>query len=155
MKKETLITLITASLALLFFYAAVTKLMHYEQSRYEMYKQLFARDIAEVLTWLLPVTELLLVLLLLIKSTRLKGLYATLIVLIVFTIYIAVAMSGIFGKKPCACGGVIEWLNYWQHLGLNFFFIVVAALGIALEKQWKPINRWFHVVNGKEGTGLN
>jgi putative oxidoreductase len=154
MKKETLIQIIIAACALLFFYAAGSKLMNYEQSKHEMFKQIFPRSVGVVLVVLVPVIELIVVLLLLVKATRLKGLYASLILLILFTLYIAIALSGIFGRKPCSCGGILKHLGYWTHLGFNLIFIVLAILGIALEKQWKPMNRWFHFVNGKEGTGL-
>lgn len=155
LNKADVIDLIAAVCALLFFYAAISKLIDYEQSKHAMFKQLFSRDVAVVLVWLVPVTELMVVLLLLIKRTRLKGLCAFLLMMILFTLYIAIAMSGVFGRKPCGCGGVFKNMGYWTHLGFNLIFIVMAILGIALEKQWKPMNRWFDFVNGKEGTGLN
>ncbi|HMI05446.1 MAG TPA: MauE/DoxX family redox-associated membrane protein [Pedobacter sp.] len=150
--RERSIEGLAALLILLFFYAAVSKLANYEQSRNEMFKQIFPRGIAIVLAWLVPVTELIVVLLLLHKETRLKGLYASLILMIFFTLYIAIAMSGIFGHRPCSCGGILKNMGYREHLVFNLFFIVLAVIGIALEKGWASIHIWFHSVNRKEGN---
>lgn len=155
MKRTTLIQIIGAALALLFFYAALSKLFNFEQSKHEMFRQLFSRPIAAVLVWLVPLTELLVVSLLLFLKTRLTGLYASLILLTLFTLYIAIALSGIYGPIPCACGGILKQLGYWPHLAFNFFFIVLTILGIALETQWKPVHRWFNFLERKEETDLS
>jgi putative oxidoreductase len=142
-------------LALLFFYAATSKLMNYERSKVEMFKQIFPRNIAEVLVWAVPVTELLIMLGLLFNVSRLKALYASALLLTAFTLYIAITMSGVFGRIPCSCGGILKHMSYWVHLGFNLIFIVLAVLGIALEKQWKPMNRWLHFFKRKGVPGLH
>ena len=141
---------ISAVLALMFFYAAYSKLLDYDTSRQEMLNQVFSRPVALVLVFLVPMSELLIVALLLFSSTRLWGLYGSLILLTAFSLYISISMSGVFGRVPCSCGGILKHMGYWTHLAFNFFFIVLAIMGIALERQWKAINRWFDFLGGKE-----
>jgi putative oxidoreductase len=152
--KAVVVERIAGVCALLFFYAAVSKLMDYEKSKREMLNQVFPVAIAQVLVWAVPLIELVIVFLLLYRPVRLKALYATAALLAAFTLYIAITMSGVFGRIPCSCGGILRHMSYWVHLGFNLIFIVLAVLGIALEKQWKPMNRWFNSVKGKEETGL-
>lgn len=151
MKRENLLSGLSILLALMFFYAAFSKLLDYDKSRQEMLNQVFPRAVALVLTWLVPLLELVLVDLLLFRSTRLWGFYASAVLLILFSVYISVTMTGLFGRIPCSCGGILKHMSYWTHLGFNGFFIVMAVLGIALEKQWKLINRWSDFFNGRGG----
>lgn len=140
MKAESVIKLVCTLIALMFFYAALGKLMNYDRSKSEMMAQIFPRSVSEVLVWLVPVTELVITALLLFNPTRLKGLFASLFLLSGFSVYIAVAMSGVFGKVPCGCGGILRHMGYWAHLGFNVAFIILSLIGIMLERNW-IINR--------------
>ena len=73
------------------------------------------------------------------------------LLLSVFSIYIAVTMSGFFGRIPCSCGGILKNMGYWTHLIFNLLFIVFAMLGIAMERQWIT-NRVFNFFKRKEVT---
>lgn len=128
--KNKLIDICTFLLVLMFTYAASSKLLDYDNSKLSMMKQLIPAGTAPTLTWLVPVTELAIVGLLLFKQTRLIGLWAAGILMFAFSAYIAVAMSGLFGRRPCACGGIISQLGYWGHLVFNLAFVGVAVMGI-------------------------
>ncbi|TCC99990.1 MauE/DoxX family redox-associated membrane protein [Pedobacter psychroterrae] len=151
-KYEVIITVIATMLALLFLYAALSKLLDYDTSKREMLNQVFPRGISLILVWLVPVVELLIVQTLLFRSTRLMGMYFSSGLLILFSLYISITMSGAFGRIPCSCGGILKHMSYWTHLGFNVIFIVMAVLGIALEKQWNTVNRWFKFFNGRGGA---
>jgi len=155
MKRENIVQLLATAIALLFFYAAISKLLDYTQSRQQMLAQVFPRFIALQLVWAVPVAELLIVFGLLFNPARLKSLYASLVLLTLFTIYIAAAMTGVFGRIPCSCGGILSGLGYWDHLLFNFFFILLAVVAIAFEKRNGSVKIWFHPVSRKEGTGIN
>lgn len=145
MKYKALTDLCTVLLVLLFTYAACSKLIDYDQSKLQMAKQLLPAGAAPVLTWLVPAIELLIAGLLLFNNTRLPGLYASAILMAMFSLYIGIAMSGWFGARPCSCGGILHYLNYWQHLLFNLAFVGVAVLGVKWEQNLKR----------KEVTGLN
>lgn len=135
LNRNNYINLIAGICALLFFYAAASKLMDYELSKRQMLNQVFPVALAKVLVWAVPVVELLIAPALLYQPLRLKGFYAFTGLMLAFTLYIAVAMSGVFGRIPCSCGGVIRHMGYWMHLGFNLVFIVLAIIGIVLDRK--------------------
>lgn len=137
-------------IALMFFYAACSKLLDFDKSKREMMNQVFPKSMALFLVWAVPFTELLITMGLINKYLRLKALYASLFLLVLFSLYISITMTGIFGRVPCSCGGILRHMSYWAHLAFNFFFIVLAVLGIAIETQW-TINRGFHFLIKKGG----
>jgi len=144
MKKETILKFISGSIAVLFFYAALSKLIDYDKSLGEMRNQVFPLAIADILTWLIPSLEIGLTLLLLFPSTRKIALWASLFMLTAFTLYIAIVMTGVFGRIPCSCGGVLKNMSYGTHLIFNLFFVSLAILGLAIENGWTLYNRLFN-----------
>lgn len=128
--------MITGLLAAMFFYAAVSKLSHFETSKEEMINQVFSRSVALHLVWLVPLTELVICGLLLFNKTQLAGLYASFLLMGIFSIYISITMSGVFDKIPCSCGGILKDMGYGTHLVFNFFFMSAALLGIAIQQHW-------------------
>ncbi|SDF95223.1 Methylamine utilisation protein MauE [Pedobacter terrae] len=145
MKKETILAIITAIIAALFFYAAYSKLMDYDKSRDQMNNQIFPSLISSILTWLIPTIEIILMLGLLFPFTRIKALWASLALLILFSSYIGLIMTGIFGRIPCSCGGILENMSYGKHLIFNLFFILIAIVGLGIEN-----NKWLNLLNRKE-----
>lgn len=136
MKKELALKIIATLIAVMLFYAAASKLVDYDRSKEEMMNQVFPREIALVLVWAIPSVELLIVALLLFQGTRLMGLFAANGLLLAFSCYIVIAMTGAFGKIPCSCGGILENMSYGTHLLFNMFFMLLGLYGIALEKGW-------------------
>lgn len=122
-------------LIILWSYAAVTKLSNMEKSRMEMLNQVFPPWMAEVLVWLVPLTELLLAILLLFRGTRPKALFGSLLLLVAFTGYVGLVMTGIFGRVPCSCGGILRTMPYWAHLIFNLCYTGIAALGLYLHRN--------------------
>lgn len=134
MRREIILQGIATAIALLFCYAALSKLTDFATSRSEMLNQVFPESIALILVWVVPITELFIVALLLYKPLRLMGFYASLILLSLFTIYIAITMAGVFGRIPCSCGGILKHMSYSVHLIFNVFFLLLALAGILLKR---------------------
>jgi hypothetical protein len=134
--RDKLIQVITISFILLWSYAAFSKLADLDKSRSEMLNQVFPMWMAEILYWLVPTLEIGLCALLIFTRTRLMGLYGSLILMSSFTVYIAIVMTGIFGRVPCFCGGILNNMPYNTHFIFNLFFVVLALLGIGLVKRW-------------------
>lgn len=124
--------LICILLVILWSYAALSKLSDYEESRRQMLNQVFPVWMAEVLTWLVPLTELLLALSLLWKRVQRKALLFSRNLLLLFTAYIAITMSNAFGRIPCSCGGILKDMGYWTHFFFNLFFVALSAIAIKL-----------------------
>ncbi len=144
LNKKTALEIISSLLAAMFFYASFSKLSNYEKAEKDMKNQIFPQPIAEVLAWLIPLIEIILVFALLFPQTQKKALWSSMILLVAFTAYMALVMSGIFGRIPCSCGGILQRMSYEAHLIFNLFFICLSLLGIAIGNNW--INhRWFNL----------
>ncbi|MXV49938.1 hypothetical protein GS399_03065 [Pedobacter sp. HMF7647] len=126
-----------ALLILLWVYAAGSKLLNYEYSRQQMMNQVFSANMAKLLTWMVPVSELFTAALLLFTSTRYYGLLASLSLLLAFTAYITLIKLNTFGRIPCSCGGVIAKLNWQQHLAFNIIFLLLTALSLFTNQHRK------------------
>lgn len=122
-------------LILLFVYASLSKLLDLDEYRKQLFNQAFPSVFKPVLLWMIPGSELLLTLLLLIPATRLPALYGSLLLLLLFTGYIVLVKMNVYHRIPCSCGGVLRSLNWTQHLIFNACFIVITVTAILLRKQ--------------------
>lgn len=152
MKKEDIIKIVAITIACLFAYAALSKMADYEKSLGEMRNQVFPNSIAAILTWLVPTVELILAVLLVVQVTRKKAVLASLILLSLFTVYIAVVMTGVFGRVPCSCGGILKNMSYGTHLIFNLFFVLLALLGLAIDNGWTGYNRLLNLKKRKDSV---
>lgn len=143
-RRETTIQIISVSFILLWSYAAFSKLADLDKSRSEMLNQVFPLWVADVLYWLIPAIELGLCILLMIRKTRFIGLVGSWLLISSFSIYIAVTMTGAFGRIPCSCGGILSQMSYGAHLVFNLFFVLLASLAIALSKRRDNEFTFFH-----------
>lgn len=137
MKNNPLLQLCAMLLASMFFYAALVKLMDYELAQASMRKQVFPLPVADVLSWLIPALEILTVVLLLFHPLQQVGLWSSFILLSAFTLYIIFAMNGVFGDRPCSCGGILQHLSYPWHIVFNLLFLGVSIIGLCLSGQIK------------------
>ena len=116
-------------LVLIFAYTALSKLAALPTFRYMLGQVPFIGKGAAALSVLLPLTELVVVLLLLFPATRLQGFYASAGLLSLFLVYLTYMLL-VAPEKPCSCGGVINGMGWWEHVGMNVFLIGVAVMGI-------------------------
>lgn len=119
---------------LLFLYAAVSKLLGYEKSELQMSKSPIISDFSFVLAWLVPVLEIVVAVLLMIKKTVMLALYAALTLMSLFTAYI-IAILNFSDNIPCSCGGVLEKLGWTEHLLFNLVFMLMAMIAIVLHTK--------------------
>lgn len=121
-------------LVFLFVYASTSKLFGYALFRYQLQLYPWVKHIGGLVSWGLPVFELLIAGLLLSLRRRLLGFYLSFGLLIIFTVYLSIMLA--MGQHlPCSCGGVISELTWRQHVVFNGVFISIAALGIVYEKR--------------------
>jgi hypothetical protein len=142
-KRTTIIEIITILNIILFLYTGIAKIMDYS-----VFKEQLA--MSPILSWaatpvavLLPVVEFLIVLMLVVPRWRLKGLYASFILMTGFTAYI-IAMFIVAPEMPCSCGGIIELLSWEGHLVFNGVFVLLDGLAVYLQRREKRefVNNW-------------
>jgi len=123
-------------LIVLFIYAAVNKLIDHQKFYNDLRNSpLFSNPTISIfLSWSVPLVELIIATLIIIGKFTLKGLYASAILMMAFTLYI----SGILlwsADIPCSCGGIISNLTWGEHLIFNIGMTLLACMGIYLFKH--------------------
>jgi putative oxidoreductase len=135
MKRKIIIEIISSLLILLFLYASVSKWLAFKTFIGEMNNQPFPNWMTPFLVWTIPILEVLIVVGLIFEKTRVQSLYASLFLMLAFTIYTVAILLHSFEYIPCSCGGVIRKLTWPQHLFFNLFFVGISLLGIILKKR--------------------
>lgn len=134
LSKATIVEIISILYSILFLYTAVSKLMELDVFQEQIAENPLLEPVAPFITWAVPIVEIILSIILFIPQWRMKGLYASLALMIAFTIYIGAIM--IFYKElPCSCGGIISALSWPAHLVFNGVFILLAIAAIRLSRQ--------------------
>ncbi|OQP67796.1 MauE/DoxX family redox-associated membrane protein [Niastella populi] len=134
LSKATIVEIISVLFIILFIYTGISKLMEYSIFKEQIAESPVLRPVSSFIAWSLPLIEFIVSLMLIIPRWRLKGLYASLALMIGFTIYIGAIMA--FNKElPCSCGGVISLLSWNGHLIFNSIFITLGYIGVRLERQ--------------------
>jgi putative oxidoreductase len=133
--KKVYTEIVCALLVTVFFYAALSKIL--DQQKFVIQMGLSPLPVMKIaapfLSWFLPAVELIAVVLLLPYRTRLKGLYLSLALFIVFEVYIgAMLLSGL--HLPCTCGGLISKMTWKQHLLFNALSIILTVTCIRKSK---------------------
>lgn len=137
MKKELIVKGIYLLLILLFSYTAISKLADLDAYKLEMSRQVFSKPVTNMLLYALPGIEILTAMLLISPRFRVTGFFLSVMLLVIFTGYIILILSGFYTRIPCACGGVLSVLDWNSHLWFNIFFLVLSVLGSVLQYQFK------------------
>ena len=133
MKKQILLESIVSLLVMMFLYASFSKYFDFAGFQLAMYRQPFPHWFSTVLIIFMPPAEILISILLITAKQRTLGLRAAVILMALFTAYIASILSHFFPKVPCSCGGVIARLNWPQHLVFNCCFLLLALTGLIIQ----------------------
>lgn len=129
MKKSVAAEGVSSLLILLFGYTAFSKLFNHSLFEAVLQQVPLIGTGAAVIALLLPLCELFIVLLLLFPRTRLIGLKLSLVLLVMFTVYLGYMVLFV-PKLPCSCGGVISKMSWRQHIGFNAAVAGLTVLGI-------------------------
>lgn len=129
--KKWLTNSVAGLFILLFVYAAVSKLLDHENFSLQLAQSLLLSAFATVIAWLVPLTEIAIAILLVIPRFRIFALYASFLLMVMFTGYIYIILN-FTDFIPCSCGGVLEDLGWTEHLIFNIVFALLAALAIVM-----------------------
>lgn len=157
MTTKTIIRIIALSLALLFFYAAVSKLDQYSIFRLQLQKFPLALPLIEQMAWLVPVSELVIAGLLLFPALQVKGLFSALLFLSLYTIYLTCMPDSRF-TLSCRCGEPWPSFSLKSNIIFNLLCVLVTSVGVVLcGKVMRPLpysNNNFSSVSYYEETSL-
>lgn len=131
-KKELAVDIICILFVMLFLYASLTKLLDYEKFRIQLGQSPMLTEYAGFVAWFIPSIEILIVILLIIPRTRSGALHAAFALMVMFTSYI-VAITRFSEFVPCSCGGVLQNMNWTEHLIFNIVFILLAFAALLMD----------------------
>jgi len=123
---------------LLFIYASVSKLLDFENFQVQLAQSPMLGVYAGVVSLLVIISELIIVYLLVIQKFRLTGLYASLGIMSAFTIYIYLILN-YSDSIPCSCGGILEKMDWNQHLIFNLCCVLLLIVAIIISNVTKTI----------------
>lgn len=125
----------SALIAILWFYAAISKIIDFDHFQKAMHKQTLWPIARSLLTYGLPPVEIALGVLLIIDRTILYGLYFSACLLLLFVSYIILVLTKVFGRVPCSCGGLIEHMGWQFHLYFNITFLTLTIITIFIHQR--------------------
>jgi len=134
MLKRTIPSIIALLFVVLFLYTGISKLMEYSVFKEQIAASPILAPVAPFIAWALPLAEFAVAIALFIPAWRLWGLYASFVLMLLFTGYIAALLS--FSEElPCSCGGILQEMSWQQHLVFNIVFTLLAVAGALLERK--------------------
>lgn len=129
--KDIIIEVICLLHAILFVYAATSKLMDFQQFKEQLGQSDMVLGNENWVAWLVPVLELVLGIFLLMRPYRLFALYGSLALMTLFSAYIIVVLN-FSNHIPCSCGGIISTMGWETHLVFNACWMALTLTGIVL-----------------------
>lgn len=136
MKKKLAIEVIAFLIILLFLYTGISKLWDFPVFRAELQESPFVMLslLSSVVSWILPIGELLLACLLLWPAARKAGFILSALLFAAFIVYVVVLLSS--GKNlPCSCGGIVSTMSWETHVYFNILFLLLSLTGVYLEQK--------------------
>lgn len=92
---------------------------------------------SSLIAWFVPVTELIIVVMLVVENLRIYGLYASLLMMLMFEVYIGwMKLSNI--DLPCTCGGIISQMSWTTHFIFNA--VIITLIFFALHFHFRLIS---------------
>ncbi|MDM1530746.1 MauE/DoxX family redox-associated membrane protein [Myroides odoratimimus] len=127
--KAKYVLIVRYFVVLLFVYAAISKLITFEEFKVQLTQSPLLSMYAGVIAYLVVISELVIAFLLTLRSTKLLGLYLSYSLMVAFSIYIYLILN-YSDFIPCSCGGVLEKLGWNEHLWFNIITSVLILLSI-------------------------
>ncbi|KAA0126791.1 tellurium resistance protein TerC [Chryseobacterium sp. SN22] len=116
---------------LLFCYASISKIMDFENFQIQIAQSPLLSAYAVPVSYGIVVPELITCFLLVFQKTRYAGLYASYILMVLFTVYIYLILH--YSEFiPCSCGGILEKMDWDTHLVFNIICILLASMPLLM-----------------------
>lgn len=96
---------------LLFVYAAVSKLLDFENFQVQLGQSPLLSAYASEVSYFVPLIELVVALFLAVNRWRFVGLLASLMLMLMFSSYIFIVLH-YTSFVPCSCGGILEKMSW-------------------------------------------
>lgn len=139
--RNIIIKIICLLYVLLFVYAAMSKILDFERFEVQLAQSPLLSAFAFMISRAVISTELLAALFLMLPATRSVGLYISLSLMTMFTVYIFLILH-YSSFVPCSCGGILEKMTWNAHMIFNLLFVLLALAAILLVSPLRKNGYW-------------
>jgi len=122
----------------LWLYAGTIKLIDHKLFIEQLEMSPLLASVSVIVSFTFPLLEFITALLLISPRTLRPALFLTLYLFLSLALYILYLFI-LAPKVPCACGGIIERLNWSGHLILNFTGVALAVILIRIDPYRTPV----------------
>lgn len=130
--REVIVEAVCFLYIILFVYAAVNKIIDFDNFQVELAQSPLLSSFAGPVSYCVPIIEIIIALLLSTTRCRKTGLYLSLSLMVMFSVYILIILN--FSPFiPCSCGGILDEMSWQQHLIFNLAFVILAVAAILLK----------------------
>ena len=133
LNKSVISNLIVYLFILLFVYTAASKLMTMETFQVVLAKYPLIGGYSAIIAYLVPISELLVSVLLIIPVTKKYGIVASIALMALFLSYIIYMLIS-NSALPCSCGGLISQLSWQQHIWFNSVLLLLGIVALKIGK---------------------
>ncbi|WP_294311681.1 MauE/DoxX family redox-associated membrane protein [uncultured Chryseobacterium sp.] len=133
--KKLFVFIATGIIILLFCYAAISKLLDFEKFQVQISASPLLNKLSQFLPYTIIIVEFLVTGLLCYRKTRNIGLIGSIILMLIFTGYIALLLNT-SDHLPCSCGGILEKMSWHQHLYFNIGCVILSVIALALNLKY-------------------
>lgn len=137
MKKSNtrIVEFISCFFILLFCYAGISKLTDFEKFQDQISASPLLNGFSQFLPYTIIIVEFLIAGLLCYRKTRTIGLIVSLILMLIFTGYVALLLRT-SKNLPCSCSGILEKMSWNQHLYFNMGCVVLSIIALGLNLKY-------------------
>lgn len=136
--KNIIIETVCLLFILLFVYAAVSKLTEFQNFRAQLGQSPLLSAYTGFVSIVVPVTEILIAILLVIPKLRLIGVLLSVSLMILFSVYIIIILN-LSSFIPCSCGGILQNMSWKEHLIFNIIFVIFGIWTLFLLRHSYPL----------------
>lgn len=129
------LTAIVTILLALWIIALTDQLFAFTAFQNGMMRHALPPWLAQVMGWVIPLTEAIIIFLLMSPRTTQVGLWLSALMLFTFTAYIGMGLMTPWIVFECFCSKFISGLSWWGHFWLNASLFAVALAGILLYRN--------------------
>lgn len=129
--KNLSVQVISFGMMTLMLYAGTVKLINVPLFKEQMSKSpLIPEILIPYIGYGLPIAEIAIAVLIILKKTSKTGLLLSFIVMLMFTFYL-IFLTSLFENVPCSCGGILGQMSYTVHIIFNVSFTILAWMGFS------------------------
>lgn len=127
-----LVTAATYFFILLFCYAAISKMLDFENFQVQIGQSPLLSAYAGIISYSVILIEFIIVGFLSFSRSRITGLYASTALMSAFSFYIFLVLR-YSDYVPCSCGGILEKMGWTEHLIFNIGCVLIGITALVLQ----------------------